>query len=304
MLADLLPRQNMRITYETSNVLVGEIINERTWYSLAQEGALVVAASSVYDMLEYTLEHYPRPRRDEASSKPKSRYEGNFYHFNSFEDAVHTFKTDPKSIRNFEIHDAPLKALSNVGNDVIYDVVGDYIDIGRVIEGVPESCGNFVMGNPRNLFVNIVINVSSPASVSNTVINYRSSRVLRLVDWLETQQIRTAISALEVTQCGVSYVVCKDYHDPVDLNTLAVVTNPDWLRRIVFRQNEYSSTWQWGYGTPVSTSDWKFMTESDDTALNISVDWFHSVEQCEAAFETFEQKIEEYVTEGFFADAY
>lgn len=301
MIVDMLPTQHMKVIKSEPNILVGEITEPDKWFNQARFGGLVVAAASVADMVNFTKKEWPSPARGMSSN---SERDGGFHFFRDFNHAVETYTKNPSSVRQFEIHDAPLKSLSDVGNDVFYDVTGDFIDIGRVIEGTPENVGNFVMGNPRNLFVNIIVNTSCPWYVSKEMINYRSARILRLVDWLEAQHIRTSITGIEATECGVCYVVCKEYHDPVDLNSLAVVTHSDFLRRIIFRQNEYSKTWQSGYGTATSTQHWNFLEESNDDALHLTVDWFDSKENIEKAFGTFEEKIEEYVAEGMFLDAY
>lgn len=300
MIVDMLPTQHMKTLKSEPNILVGEITSPGKWFSGAREGGLIVAAASVADAVNFTATEWPSPARGRSSDE---RGSGGFHFFESFADAVKTYTENPASVRHFEIHDAPLKSLSDVGNDIYYDVVGDFIDIGRVIEGTPESVGNFVMGNPRNLFVNIVVNTSCPWYVEKEIINYRSARILRLVDWLEAQHIRTSVIGIEATECGISYVVCKEFHDPLDLNSLAVVTHSDFLRRIIFRQNEYSKTWQSGYGTATSTTTWSFIDEVDDNALHLTVDWFDRKENVEKAFETFEEKIEEYVAEGIFLDA-
>lgn len=300
MIVEMLPTQHMRVLKSEPNILVGEITNPGKWFSYAQEGALVVAAASVADMVNFTAAEWPAPSRGRSSDEHGS---GGFYFFENFRKAVNTYTNNPSSVRHFEIHDAPLKSLNDVGNDIFYDVTGDFIDIGRVIEGTPENVGNFVMGNPRNLFVNIMVNIACPWHVDKDVINYRSARILRLVDWLEAQHIRTSVTAIEATECGITYVVCKEYHDPIDLNALAVVTHSDFLRRIIFRQNEYSKTWQMGYGTATSTRAWSFVDEVEDSALHLTVDWFDNKENIENAFATFEEKIEEYVSEGMFLDA-
>lgn len=301
MIADMLPSKHMTITKDMPDILVGEIQNPSKWYSSAQHGGLIVAASSVSAAVNFTANEYKEPRRSGASNH-SGRDE--FQEFSSFREAVDVYTNNPSKIRKFEIHDAPLKSLTDVGNSIYFDVSGDYVDIGRVIEGTPENFGNFTMGNPRNLFVNIMVNSSCPWYVDKKMINYRSARILRLVDWLEGQLIRTSITAIEATECGISYVVCKEYHDPVDLNALAVVTHSDFLRRIIFRQNEYSKTWQSGYGRVTSTSEWSFVEDIEDNALHLTVDWFNNESAIESAFGTFEEKIEEYVAEGMFLDEY
>jgi hypothetical protein len=77
----------------------------------------------------------------------------------------------------------------------------------------------------------------------------KQKRILRLVDWMESQGIRCQIVASADSDCLYHSVVIKEFGDPFDLNHLAVATHPDWLRRIVFLMIEQSKTFSYGYGT-------------------------------------------------------
>jgi hypothetical protein len=40
----------------------------------------------------------------------------------------------------------------------------------------------------------------------------------------------------------------KDFHEPLDINDIAIVNHGDFLRRIVFLIDEQSDVWEYGYG--------------------------------------------------------
>lgn len=299
MMLDHVPSSALRIEEMSPSHLVGVITNPSAWFPTAKSGQLVVAANSVHAMIDLVRRRYPRPGKVEASSAT-DRF--GFNTFRSYEEALDVFTTRPGTLVKYDMNDDELKNYESIGNDVLYDVTGDYIDVGRVLEGTPESCGNFVLGNPRNLFVNIIINLSVPHYVSDDVINYRSMRVVRLVDWLESQHIRTSVSVIGVAECSVMSTHVKDYHDHLSHDTLAVATHSEWLRRVQFRIDEHSMTWQFGYGVPVSTRYWTFINNTDDSALLLTLDWFNRRSEVDHAFDSFEKKIDEYVTEGMFID--
>src|SRR5690606_40236822 len=89
------------------------------------------------------------------------RGDGEYLVFNSLEEAHHVFEKEPWRIRQFSQKDDRLRNEDNPGNDVFYDVVGDYLDIGKTMEGDPEDFGNSIMGNPARVFANIKIGLTS-----------------------------------------------------------------------------------------------------------------------------------------------
>jgi len=188
-----------------------------------------------------------KPQKDRASDS-RGR-QGDFNVFSSLDEAVDTFLNHPEKIRQFSQNDDRLQTYESPGKDVTYDVTGDYLDIDKYLEGVPEVFGNSVMGNPRTIFC--TLNVLD-CFVSYTSPEYqlaKQKRILRLVDWLENQGVRCQIVSSSDSDVIFSTVVVKEFGDPFNLNHLAVALHPDWLRRIMFLIMEQSKTWQSGYGS-------------------------------------------------------
>lgn len=186
-----------------------------------------------------------KPQRDKSSD---TRSKG-FHTFGSLEEAKDVFLNHPERIRSFSQNDDRLTNVESPGKDVEFDVTGDFLAIDRYLEGIPEVFGNAVMGNPKSVFCTINILGSFVHYTKPEYQIVKQKRVLRLVDWLETQGIRCQIIVSEDSDVSFSSVVVKEFQDSFNLNELAVVMHPDWLRRILFLVMEQSKTWSYGYGS-------------------------------------------------------
>lgn len=181
------------------------------------------------------------------SSDARGR-DGGFYTFGSLAEATDVFRNHPERIRKFIMNDVKLVAPNSPGKEIEYDVTGDFIDMDRFMEGVPEVFGNVTMGNPRNVFctinlLDVFVSYTDPAYVLAKL-----SRVVRLVDWLENQGVRCQIVTAADSEIMFMSAIVKRFAEPVDLNEICVALHPDWLRRIKFLLMEQSNTWSYGYG--------------------------------------------------------
>jgi len=133
-----------------------------------------------------------------------------------------------------------------------WDVEGQFIDVGRLLSGEPESCGNeFDGGNQvSGRVVSIRLNQSVSGAISADTICARGVTVLVAVDLLESLGTRCEVtvskgsistgSAGSVRNLQVdTHVVVKQAGDAVDLDKLAFwVAHPASFRRLGFRLNE------------------------------------------------------------------
>ncbi len=231
------------------------------------------------------------------------RGDRDFWSFGSLEEAIDVYKNHPDRIRTFDMKDDRLKTKDSPGRDVEFEITGDYLDIDRYLQGVPEVFGQVTMGNPRNMFC--TINILS-SYVSFTEVAYQDAkamRVLRLVDWLEQQGVRTQIVSTADSDVMFSSVVVKQFQDPFDINHLAMVMHNDWLRRVLFLIKEQSPTWEWGYGNS-RTYD-KRMTEYQprpEDGLYVYVGGYMSnhndVSRLDKQFDEIERQIEKVIEDG------
>lgn len=186
------------------------------------------------------------------NSKSSDRYEGSDFHtYKNLAEANDVFFNRPETIRQFSINDEKLVSRDSPGKDIQYDVTGDYVDIDRYLEGVPENFGQMIMGNPKSVFATINILNSAVHYTEPEYMLHKQKRIMRLVDWLEAQEIRCQIVLTEDSEVSYTQIVVKEFQDHFDLNHLAVGMHPDFFRRTMFLIMEQSKTWTYGYGSSI-----------------------------------------------------
>lgn len=211
------------------------------------KGRLSLHFESVRDVFNTISTQGWVPKHDRASERRKSG--DSFYAFETLDEAMDVYLNHPEKVRTFSNADVKLESIESPGKDIFYDVTGDYVDIGRYLDGDPENMGNMAMGNPRSVFATINVMISKVHWTDERYIERTQRRVLRLVDWLESQDIRCQIVATTVSEVLNFSCIVKQFTDPVDLNDLAVVCHTDFFRRVVFLLKEQSKTWTYGYGS-------------------------------------------------------
>ena len=212
---------------------------------LVQDGEMVGFFDGVNTVLDSIAEYMPTPRKDKSSTDTGR---GDFNSFETYEQAFNTYRHDPSAVRKFEEADLELTDADAAGIAVEYGVTGDYLDVGRYLEGEPEAFGVMANGNPRGRRVNILFNIDAVWSLAPETINARGHRMQRLVDWLEARQVRTALTAVSSATCAHVEIVVKHHDEQLDMNDIAVVGHGDFFRRMIFRFMEYSDRWRGGYG--------------------------------------------------------
>lgn len=293
----LIDQNSYNVKVQTATVIEGEVTNTER-HSL-RESELVLYAADLESLFDYVKEHYPTPKRGAESSRKKSEsWSSDFYKLEDYETAIDIFQNHPEQIRTFSPREELTKIENNAGTTVDYDVWGDFVDIGRFLEGVPEVYGQFTMGNPLGLFATITVNATAVCWVKEETINLRAQRILRLVDWLENQNIRCSIRVISSTGCQHVEAQIKDFGDSFDINSLAVIAHSDFFRRILFRITEYSDTYQVGYGKPYRFSEIDVKNRVPDHGINIDIDWFEHTEQVDKAFDSLENKLEKMIEDG------
>lgn len=216
------------------------------------DGTMFFAAESVPAVFRAIEAQGWQPARAMASDIVG---DGEYTVFNSLAEAHHVFTKEPWRIRQFSQKDDRLRNEDNPGNDVYFDVTGDYLDIGRYLEGEPDDFGNSFMGNPNRVFADIRINIAAAKWTTAEYIIHKQKRILRLVDWLETYGIRTRVRATLTTDVASLLITVKEHQDPFDLNHLAVAMHPDFMRRTCLLIMEQSKAWEFGYGDAVKYDD-------------------------------------------------
>jgi hypothetical protein len=251
---------------------VGKLNEQHKIFKYLKANALVFNTDSVQATFRVFSELGWKPAREKSSNTNKSSNR-DFYFFEDLQEAISVYTKNPKQVRSFKEEDIKLTAEENVGKDIQYGVTGDYVDIGRFLDGEPECFGIAYNGNPAGLQATLLFNVSTPWYVNEDLLNHRAARMLRLVDWMESQGVRCQVRAIESTECAHMDIRVKSFEDAVDMNALAVATHSDFLRRIAFLVAEQSPTYEAGYGNAtVYTRDMMSSYKADpDNGLTIFI---------------------------------
>lgn len=294
---DLVSAKDVNVEYAAGSIVVGELSKAPFWAPRVKAGTRAIWARDLRSFLHYVEDTYPNPRHVGRSNDWDARED--FHSFKSFDEAMSVFLDCPHTIRKFKTKEDDIKIPDSLGQDVQFDVTGDYIDIGRFMDGDPEHFGNMHMGNPNNVFATIMLNITAPGHLETGVLERRSQRVLRIVDWLESQQIRTKVVAIKANECTYLELTLKQFHESINLDSMAIVCHNDFLRRTLFRVAEYSRTYMWSYGQAAMVSNglMKLPINRDSTIMMLS-EAQATVELTDEIFDKAERTIEQNLVNG------
>lgn len=247
----MITQDEIKVLDTGTGYVMGEMASQHKHLNYLKHGTIVGLFDGLDNMLDFiTTKLKTHPKGDASVQTGGSGDE--FNAFNSYDEAMDTFRNHPEKMVKFDPSELRIRDESEAGTEVDYDVVGDFIDMGRYMEGIPESVGTMHGGKARNRRVSITINVCQRWDIQHGVITHRGERVLRLVDALEAGGVRTQLTAIESTECNHVEVILKRHDEPLTIADLAVATHPEFLRRAIFRIVEHSKTYKYGYGSAVN----------------------------------------------------
>lgn len=274
------------------------IMSGESW----RHGSIVIEADSLGSTFTAVQQHFPHPSGAEVSCELGA---SDFHVFPSWDQAWRTFTKDPSSLRTFTENDTLLRSISQAGNEVGWNVTGDFLDIGRYLEGAPECFGQMQMGKVQG-FATVFVNMCVHGAVPHHTIQQFSKRIIRLVDWLEANLIRTRVVGFRSNETMHYECTVKRHDDHLDLNDIAVLSNPDFHRRILFRITEHSDTHHgYRYGSATSVRSRDFTAEPlgrilpDELVIVTEKIATRHAEGVDAVYDKLEQDISEHIREGF-----
>lgn len=268
----MVQQDELKIVKQGSSYVWGKMTKQHDKLNYLKEDALVCLFDGVDTALDMVTKEMTEPLRGKSSS---DNGRGRFQSFETYEKAMDTFRNKPEDVVDYDPTEIRVTDLTEIGNQVEYDVTGDYIDMGRYMEGIPESMGSMHGGRVRSRRVNIILNLNFYAGVNQSVIKHRSERIIRLVDALEQGGVRTNITAIQSSECDHVEVLVKRHDEPLNISDVAVVTHSDFLRRTLFRIIENSDTYNYGYGNAVQFGYCltpKLVDSDNNDELNIVID--------------------------------
>ena len=243
----LLKAETLKNVETTEGVILGVAPSNCGPTESNHQNELCGAFDGVNTTLDFLAENMAEPKRNKSSSEPGS---GDFNVFKSYEEAFDTFRNHPYKLERDKNLDSKLLSPDTSGNQITYGYTGDYIDMGRYMTGEPECFGSNVYGRLVKR-VRIVYSISAAYYVNKATILRKSIGISQIIDWLESQGVRTEVIAVESSEVGHFEVTVKKFEDQFVYNDLLAVTHPEFLRRIFFRFAEYSPSWASGYGSSI-----------------------------------------------------
>ena len=231
-----------------------------------------------------------KPKTTDSSHEPRF---GSWVKFPTYEEASNAIKAEPETFRHFDEAQIRIREWSSNGNDVDYDLTGDFIDVGRALSGEPECFGTMHNGLVTKRFANIVVNGNHACRVDQSWIDRKAQRVTRLVDFLEMNNVRVKMTVVFSNDNSHLEIVVKQYNDLLDLNDVSVALSADFFRRFEFYFSEHSKRHSATYGRAEDLC--LRAIKDDDADLNILVnsnDRMFCESSIDGEFERVETKIE------------
>lgn len=250
----MLEQDDYTITSRGSGYTVGELKSQHRKLRYLEAGTLVGNFDGLDTMLDFVAKEMPEAKRGKSSIDTVGDND-EFHAFRTYKETMDIFRGKPETVVKFDPAELSIKDQNESGTQVDYDVTGSFIDMGRYMEGIPEVMGDMHNGNARNRRCNITIDINNVWSINHEDITHRSERILRLIDALEAGGIRTQLTMVHSNECDHVEIILKHHEEPLTITDLAVVTHPEFLRRIMFRFIEHSKSFSYGYGRPGLYSD-------------------------------------------------
>lgn len=232
-----------------------------------------------------------RPRKSDSSFERQDS--DSWTEFNTYDEATKAMRYSPERFRNFKESDIRFYNDDTVGNRIDFDKQGDYLDIGKYLEGEPDCFGQMHGGKFERKFASIVVNIAARCDVKKNEIGAKSAGVLRLIDFLESNGVRCELGLIVSTDQVHCEVIVKNYRDALDINEVAIGLSADFFRWCIFRLTEHSKKKSGGYGCPNTLAPANWWDEDADNTFYIQSLRGESEENIKKSFENIEKKIVE-----------
>lgn len=215
-------------------------------------------------------DYYWNGVQKQGNSSDENKGDKDWAESDSLEQALQRMHDTPQFYNNFTEQEGKLFSEETSGNVVQYGTTGEFLDVSRYLENDPECFGSTHFGSPTVRLVTIKINIDTPFYVSKKHIARRNAWVCALVDYLENNNVRCRVQAIESTECAHIDLMVKDFQEPLNINNVAIAASSDYLRRVLFLFDEFSETWSYGYGS--SNCNFWHKKPDPDSELTIAVE--------------------------------
>ena len=281
---------------------IGNIKNNKTALEINQNSCFDVESGTLCGVFNGLLTFVDTV--NEKTFGEKTSYDssqeysgGSWVKFSTYKMAISHIKEKPEVFRNFTEADIRLKDWGNSGNEVEFDITGDYLDVGRALSGEPEAFGSMRDGSIINDFCSIVVNGNAYCGTDASEIDVKAQRITRLVDMLESNHVRCRVVVIYSNKCAHAEIIVKQYGDTLDIDDVSVATSSDLFRRVWFKFAERSKTLNSGYGRAVTWGKGGSAYVKDEpeeriiSVDGISIHSSHSKSHINEKFDELESKI-------------
>ena len=195
-------------------------------------------------------------------STSKSKSHSNSYEFtgtNTFKEAfeylytgLHDNIIDINKIKN-TIQDTITTLTSQNKTRILYDVTGDYLDIGRFVCCDPECFGSIIDSIEPTETVIVRFNIAVSSGIDKTLIRNRGAMALAIIELLQNMGKYVELDIFDQTHIGQNPFEetinrnCFHFQISIKINVTNyysyglltfILTHPSMLRRIIFAISE------------------------------------------------------------------
>lgn len=251
--------------------------------------------NGIYHLIDFIDEHkiFGNRKAKSSDSSFETRDSDSWTEYSTYDKAVHAMRHSPEVFRKFNESDIRFYNDETVGNRIDFDKQGDYIDVGKYLEGDPDCFGNMHGGKFERKFASIVVNIAARCDVKREEIAAKSAGVLRLIDFLESNGVRCELGLIVSTDQVHCEIIVKNYRDPLDINELAIGLSADFFRWCIFRLTEHSAKKSGGYGCPNTLCPANWWDDDADNTFFIQSLRGESKATIKKCFENLEKRIVE-----------
>lgn len=240
--------KNVNYTFRDEDVQFGTINPQYSFIGydcIPYDPVLIGKFNGINRFISFVKENMPTAKCAESSEYAENG--DDFNAFASYDGALDVFINRPYTLK--KLNDLQNKCVQyiNAGNEIEYDVTGSYIDIGKFVSDEPECYGTNINGMLTKR-VRLIIDIALIWYMQYQVVQTKCQRIAQLVDWLESNGVRTEIIIASVNECFHLEITIKKYDDPFNYLDILVGLHPELFRRLFFRFAEYSPSWTHGYG--------------------------------------------------------
>jgi hypothetical protein len=152
-----------------------------------------------------------------------------------------------------------------IESSIDYAQEGDFIDVSRFIEGLPDSFVKSQDMDSKRPFVKLIVghNNCSCAIESKSILEY-AKHILRIVTLLMANNISVSLEYVKIGDTIAITFPIKDYNEGLNVYKIYSILHTSFFRRIVFRAIENSSQFKAGYGAGNCYLDLKEYNKTQD----------------------------------------